>query len=641
MNFNRAADPFTPVPLSADQQPLVIRRDRRGLNVEDYLASGATARRLSPPVTNVTAVGIIILICLLTLLSRVAYLQLARGDRYRTSSEQNRIRLEILQAPRGIIYDRHRRPLLTNVPSFTLYATPADVPPTAAEQSRLAIMLSAAYPMLTTESVQAALAAAPAGSIQPIILSERIGYEDALRLATVVARMPGISLEAVSTRAYHDGAAAAHLLGYLGEPTPDELTNWPDLTRLSQVGRMGIELAYDQVLRGADGVREVERDHLNKELSVIASRQPTPGHNLVLTIDGKLQQVLNQTLEETVRRLRAPGGAAVALDPRNGQVLALASQPSFDPNLFTQGGDETVFRNIFEDQRHPLFFRAISGSYPSGSTIKPVIAAAALAEGLITERTTVQSVGGIKVGPNFFPDWKAGGHGTVDVRTALAESVNTFFYLIGGGFEDFVGLGVDRIVTYLARFGLGRTLTIDLPNEAAGFLPDRAWRSQPTSPRWYVGDTYNLSIGQGLINVTPLQVAAYTMAIANGGTLYRPYLVQAVLTADGQTDATVDAAVLNQTVDARFLSPVRTGMRQAVTSGSAQALADLPVPVAAKTGTAQFGNEGKTHAWLTAFAPYDRPEIVITVIVEGGGEGHATALPIAKRALAAYFADNE
>ncbi|MBI4089896.1 MAG: penicillin-binding protein 2 [Candidatus Kerfeldbacteria bacterium] len=638
MNFSRTTNPFTPVPLSADRQPLLVRRDRRGVDLEDYLASGAAAGRLSTPTLNFRTAGAIMFVGLLVLLLRVAYLQLAHGDDYRTSSEQNRIRLEVVQAPRGIIYDRHRTALLSNQPSFTLYATPADLPRDPSQRTNVADVLAAAYPQLTSQSIRASLAAASPSSIQPIILAEHVPYEDALRLSTVFARIPGISIEAVSTRAYRDNSAA-HLLGYLGKPTGDELANRNDVTSLSQVGRMGIELAYDPTLRGVDGVREVERDHLNKELSVIASRQATPGHNLVLTVDGQLQDVLNQALEQTIRRMHVSGAAAVALDPRNGEILALVSQPSFDPNLFTQGGDESVFRAIFEDQRHPLFFRAVSGSYPSGSSIKPVIAAAALAEGVINERTTIQSVGGIKVGPNFFPDWKAGGHGSVDVRTALSESVNTFFYLIGGGFEEFVGLGVERIVNYLTRFGLGRTLGLDLPGEAAGFLPDRTWRSQPSSPRWYVGDTYNLSIGQGFINVTPLQVAAFTMAVANGGTLYQPHLVRSVLATDGQTLSTVEPRILNRTVEDRFLVPVRAGMRQAVTSGSAQALGDLPVAVAAKTGTAQFGSEGKTHAWLTAFAPFDRPEIVVTVIVESGGEGHATALPIAERALSAYYAN--
>ncbi|MBI4426421.1 MAG: penicillin-binding protein 2 [Candidatus Kerfeldbacteria bacterium] len=638
MNFSRLTNPFTSVPLSADQRPLIVRRDRRGLNVEDYLAPGASTRRLSANRVNVTILALILLLALLALLTRVAYLQLAKGERYRFSSERNRIRLEVQPAPRGVIYDRHRTPLLTNIPSFTLLATPADLPRGADERTALVSQLARAYPTLGADSIQTALAISPVGSIQPVILSDHVSYEDALRLSTVIARLPGISLEAISTRAYRDGTATAHLLGYLGKPTPAELERDNDLTTLSSVGRMGIELAYDRFLRGQDGVREVERDHLNKELAVIASREAEPGHNLILTIDEELQQTLSQALEDTIHRLRVPGGAAVALDPRTGEVLALVSQPSFDPNQFSQGGNQTDFRAIFDDERHPLFFRAISGSYPSGSTIKPVIAAAALDEGVITERTTVQSVGGIRVGPNFFPDWKTGGHGTTDVRKALAESVNTFFYLISAGFEDFSGLGIERVVNYLARFGLGRRLGIDLPNEAAGFLPDRAWRSKPSSPRWYVGDTYNLAIGQGFINVTPLQVADYTAAIANGGTLYQPFVVKEILAADGQTTQAMKPKSLNQTVADQFLASVRAGMRQAVTGGSARALGDLPVAVAAKTGTAQFGNENKTHAWLTSFAPFDRPEIVVTVVVEAGGEGHAAALPMAKRALAAYFA---
>lgn len=630
-------DPFSPVPLSRGLRPIVLRRDRRARDLDEHLTPAKTEARIGGIELLQFRLIVVLIAMFAIVLARVAYLQIAQGGTHRSASERNRVRLETILAPRGIILDRHGQTLLNNVPNFTLIATPADLPPSSEERRAIADELTKTFPLLNHEYVQNILLPAPRGSLQPITLSEHVGYQSAIRLSTVIARMPGISLETLSTRSYTSGSSFAHVIGYLGKPTADELAADPQRSSLSAVGRMGIEQYYDQVLRGKDGVREVERDHLNKELNVIANREAVPGNNLVLTLDRRLQETLSTALRTTVKRLRVPGGAAIALDPRTGQVLALVSEPSFDPNLFTQGGDPKAFDAIFQDPNHPLFFRTISGTYPSGSTIKPVIAAAGLAEGIINERTTVNSVGGITVGPNFFPDWKQGGHGITDVRKALAESVNTFFFVLGGGFEDRIGLGVDRIVHYLQRFGLGSKLGIDLPNEASGFLPTAEWRKRPGAGTWYLGDTYYLAIGQGYVNVTPLQVATYTAAIANGGTLFQPHLLKTILTPEGSVERQIAPNEIGKTVDARTLAIVRSGMREAVLSGSARALGDLPVAVGAKTGTAQFGNDQRTHAWLTSFAPYDRPEIVVTVVIEEGGEGFATALPVAKQALAEYY----
>lgn len=630
-------DPFTPVPLTRKSQPIVLRRDRRGVSMEDHLTQGTVDSRLNTHKPHHSVAMISMISVLAIMVSRIAYLQVLRGDEYRSSAEQNRIRLEILQAPRGIIYDRDQKPLLSNVPNFTLVAVPSDLPRTAEDRVAVADQLAAVAPELRNDAIRTMLITSTPGSVQPLILLEHVPYEMALRLTTAVARMPGISLRAVGTRSYTKNETMAHLLGYLGKPSKKELETNAGYSTLTQIGRMGIEQYYDTNLRGTDGIREVERDHLNKELSVVASRDPVPGNNLITGIDTTLQETLYDSLQTSVKALHLQGASAVALDPRTGTIRALVSYPSFNPNLFTQGGSVEEFNAIFNDDTYPLVFRPISGTYPSGSTIKPVITSAALNERVVTEGTTVSSTGGIKVGPNFFPDWKSGGHGVTNVTKALAESVNTFFYMIGGGFENFVGLGIDRIVEYLKLFGLAKPLGIDLPGEASGFLPDKEWRSKASSPKWYLGDTYNLSIGQGFISVTPIQVASYTAAIANGGTLYQPHVVTSILEPDDTTQSTIAPVRIRSTVPDSVLSIVRKGMRQAVTSGSARGLGNLPVTVAAKTGTAQFGNEGKTHAWLTSFAPFERPEIVLTVLIEGGGEGSATALPIVRKALETYF----
>lgn len=633
----RRSNPFAPIATNRNEQPIVVRRDRRAVSVEDHLAGASATGKISPDRLKLRLGQLILLLAFSVVGVRIVYLQVARGEEYRAASEQNRIRLEVIRAPRGIILDRHRDPLLMNVANFTLFATPADLPRTSTERRDIANQLTTALPSLDAAMTEQALAGAVLGSLKPIILAEHVPYQDALKLATVTAQLPGISLETVATRSYVDGEASAHLVGYLGKPTEKELANDPDLSPFAEIGRMGVEQQYDEILRGTDGVREVERDHLNKELNIVDNREPIPGKNLVLTIDKGLQNALSSALKDTVTRLRVPGGSAVAIDPRSGAILAIASQPSFNPNLFTTGGTTDEFAAVFDNPNHPLFFRPISGTYPSGSTIKPLVATAALAEGVVSERTTINSSGGFKVGPNFFPDWKSGGHGATDVRKALAESVNTFFYTVGGGHDDVDGLGIDRLISYFQMFGLGQKLGVDLPAEATGFIPTAEWRNRPNGDRWYLGDTYHLSIGQGFIDVTPLQVASYTSAIANGGKLFQPHVLSEVLNPDGTLDQAAAPAPYRTTVDDRFLAVVRSGMRQAVTSGSARALGDLPVPAAAKTGTAQFGEGDRTHAWLTSFAPFDRPEIVITVVVEQGGEGHAEALPIAKAGLKYYF----
>jgi len=318
--------------------------------------------------------------------------------------------------------------------------------------------------------------------------------------------------------------------------------------------------------------------------------------------------------------------------------LALVSLPSFSNNDFARGLTQEQYQAIANHPDQPLFNRCLSGEYPSGSTIKPVVAAAALEEGIINENTTVSSIGGLRIGQWFFPDWKAGGHGLTSVRKALAESVNTFFYYLGGGYGDFNGLGLERLVEYEKIFGLGAQSGIDLPGEASGFLPSKEWKEKIKGEPWYIGDTYHLAIGQGDLLVTPLQVAGYTAVFANGGALYRPRLVKQILNSLDQPIGEADGKpIKSNLLSAKNIEIVRQGLRAAVTAGSAQGLASAVVPVAGKTGTAQWSTSKPAHAWFTGFAPYDKPEIVITVLIEQGGEGSAAAVPVAREVLDWWF----
>jgi len=269
-----------------------------------------------------------------------------------------------------------------------------------------------------------------------------------------------------------------------------------------------------------------------------------------------------------------------------------------------------------------------------------VLAAAALEEGIINENTSFISTGGLRIGEWFFPDWKVGGHGVTNVRKAIAESVNTFFYYIGGGYGDFVGLGIDRMVRYEKIFGLGKQTGIDIIGEAKGFLPTKDWKETIKGERWYVGDTYHAAIGQGDITVTPLQVANYTAVFANGGLLYRPHFIRQVLSSDDKIIRQVDhKPIKSNVVSSENIKIVREGMRQTVAAGSARSLASAPVAVAGKTGTAQWSSNKPNHAWFTGFAPYDKPQIVITILIEQGGEGSSVAVPIAREVLEWYFSN--
>jgi len=321
-------------------------------------------------------------------------------------------------------------------------------------------------------------------------------------------------------------------------------------------------------------------------------------------------------------------GAVIAMNPQNGEILAAVSWPAYDNNIFSGAVSSSAYLALLDNPDNPLLPRAWSGIYPSGSTAKPVIATAALAEGVITPQTTVHSVGGLQIGPWFFPDWKAGGHGSVNVRSAIAWSVNTFFYYIGGGYNNFVGLGVDRLTKWMRNFGLGDKTGLDVFGELSGFVPSQEWKKKTKGEDWFIGDTYNLSIGQGDLLVTPLQVALFTAEVANGGFRIRPHFA---LTKNPE-EMKGDEIASSETI-----KTVRLGMRDTVIYGSGRALAGFPVPVAGKTGTAQWRSDRPNHAWFTAFAPFENPEIVVTVLLEEGVEGSSTAVPVAREVLDAWL----
>ncbi|MBI4811851.1 penicillin-binding protein 2 [Candidatus Falkowbacteria bacterium] len=579
-------------------------------------------------------IGLIFAFFLLLILSKAAWLQIIKGKYYYSIAEGNRIRIERVEAKRGVIYDRNLKPLVRNVANFLLYFIPADLPQEESKLNKIINEISQILGNKNSDEIKRTLSRIKTGSLesyQPLFIADNIEYEKAILLYLKQAEMSGVVLSNKTRREYDICAgsdqsqsgekcalALSHVLGYMGKISEEDLDKFGgEYSPIDYIGKAGIEYFWEPDLRGINGKKQIEVDALGKEKKIISQTEAQDGHNLVLSIDLDLEKKLGEAMANAFKGSRFKKGTAIIMNPANGEILAKASFPFYNNNIFARGMKNEEYEALANDQDKPLFNRAISGEYPPGSTIKPIIAAAALEEEIINEYTSFLSTGGLKIGEWFFPDWKAGGHGATNVRKAIAESVNTFFYYIGGGYNDFTGLGVDRIVKYEKLFGLGAQTGIDLPGEANGFLPTKEWKEAAKGERWYIGDTYHLAIGQGDISATPLQVAAYTSVFANGGKLYRPHLVRQILSSDDSVLQDIkEEPVKKDFISAKNIETVRQGMRQTITSGSARGLGDLPVAVAGKTGTAQWSSKKAPHAWFTGFAPYDNPEIVITVLVE-------------------------
>ncbi len=572
----------------------------------------------------------IVFLSVVTLLGRALWMQVGQAEQYSILAEQNRLRSTPLWPLRGIIRDRQGHILAENASRFQVTFLPREVSRDSVDRERA---LGEAGRILGISYATLVGYAAATGTAvdETVIVMDALPYPQAMRFATALPHLPGFRLEVHPVRRYPQSSVVeslSHVLGYVGRLSPEEYEARREkgYRRADELGKAGIERWYEERLRGVLGERMDEVDARGRASAFVGERPAKHGEDISLSLDLALQAESEKALRSAMERAKTTRGVVVAMDPRDGSVLSLVSLPAFDNNYFAGSVSSTVYQRLANDVDQPLFARAVSGAYPSGSTIKIVMSAAALAEGVIQPRTTVLSTGGIRVGQWFFPDWKAGGHGTVTVRSAIAWSVNTFYYYIGGGYGGFQGLGVDRIASWMRAFGLGSRTGIDLPAEAAGNVPTPAWKLETRKEPWYVGDTYNLSIGQGDLLVTPLQVALYTAEIANGGMRVIPHLFQ-----NGSTSTATKVGASSDVYQV-----VREGMREGVTYGSGRALSTLPFAVAGKTGTAQWSSKGVTHAWFTSFAPYEHPEIVVTVLLEEGGEGSSVAVPVARDVLLAW-----
>ncbi|HNV12940.1 MAG TPA: penicillin-binding protein 2 [bacterium] len=608
------------------------------------------------------------------LLARLFWLQIFKGDEYRAMAEGNRVRTVSIEPKRGIIYDSNRISLVKNEANFVLYLIPSEMPKDELERDRILRQLSFIIDNKTEDTdaqnvtentgdyssfefledsdyfyfVKNKLDKIKYGSLEsfrPLFIMDNLEHEAVIAISLETEKMPGVSLSVKMGRSYVGSESSlsslSHVIGYTGKISEKDLDVFgEEYSLIDYIGKTGLEYFYENELKGQKGKKYTEVDALGREKKIINKTLPVDGSNLVLSLNSKLQAKIEEILKERLKKNNLGRSSVVVLDPRNGEILSLVSWPAYDNNIFSKGVSQSDYSKLLNDPDRPLFNRAVNGTFPSGSTLKPTIAAAALEEGVVKESTYVNSRGGINVGQWFFPDWKAGGHGMTDVKKAIAESVNTFFYYIGGGYENFSGLGIDRIVKYLNLFGLGAQSGLDLPQEARGFVPTPEWKEESRGEVWYIGNTYHVSIGQGDILVTPLQVANFTAFFANGGKLYRPHLVKEILDGENQLIRKIEPEIIRDNfISDKNIKIVKDGMRQTVVSGSARRLDILPYKISGKTGTAQWGTNKTPHAWFTSFAPYDDPEIVITILIEEGKEGSDLPVTIAGEIFDYYFSE--
>ncbi len=566
------------------------------------------------------------------------YLQTIRGEELNVLALQNKTRIYPLRAKRGVIYDRNLNQLVWNKPRFDLIIDKRELPLENKERERILKEISEIIRIDFNElekSIQG-------GDAIKVLIYEGLEYEILISLKAKLKYFPGFQLEKNIIRDYKYGPIFSHLIGYIREIDEEDLKIFKNHLATDYIGKTGLERFYEKELKGTPGQLRVIRDALGRKQSEEVLFLPNPGKDLKLWVDFELQKKLKTSLRKGLDSVGASKGTAIALDPRTGGVLALVNIPSFDNNLLSRGIEPEILQEILENPLKPFFNRAISGEYLIGSVIKPLIALAALEENIICPDKAIHCPRALYFRDRYHPDiiyrhadWRY--HGWTDMREAIAMSSNVYFYKIGGGYRDYKGLGVEKIVNYLKLFNWGQRTNIDLPAEAQGFIPDSNWR-EARKRDWHLGDTYNLSIGQGYLLVTPIQIASIFGAVANKGTLYQPQVVKAFINnVSGLVEKIKPTVVQQNFVNPQNLQVIREGMRKTVTCGTATILNNLSVKAAAKTGTAETAREGFFHNWIVAFAPYDEPEIVLVIAIEDIEGFHSPTNLAAKEILNWYF----
>jgi penicillin-binding protein 2 len=562
------------------------------------------------------AMGLAILVVFTTLTVRLYDLQITNGGHYRSLSEQNRVLRLPVTAERGSITDRNGYVLARNIPGFAVTVLPVDL--TRAQQPLLASKLGAIVGRDPEELMTLIDNQRIRNPYEPVKVSGKpVGRDIALVLSERPELFPGVRVEAESIRSYIDATLYAPVLGYVGAITEDELTDLKDQGYLPTdiIGRTGLELEYENYLRGQYGWREIERDAAQREIKTLAYSPPTTGNNVVLTIDDKLQKLLDAELRKGVDEDRFTQAVGIAMNPQNGEILAMVSIPGYDNNWFVQGITPDQMKLLNGDDRHPLVNKAVGDIYPPGSTFKMVTALSALTAGTATRNTVVNVSSTVLTvsGTNFY-DWRQ--HGPLNLVDGYAHSSDIYFYTLAGGSPmgpGVVPVGPDNIAKYGRMLGFGERTGVDLPGEARGIMPDPAWKLATLDQEWTIGNTYHEAIGQGYVAVTPIQLLNAYAAVANGGTLYTPHLLKQVVDTKGNV-VYAQAPKVTRKLDMKpeDLRTIREGARKVVTSNHAP-MPNAKLPIAGKTGTAEFGDStGKDsagrnklgfHNWFVSFLP--------------------------------------
>jgi len=604
-------------------------------------------RKFETPLSKNILQGFLIFIFVLIsfLFVRTLQFQVIEGKDLSLLAEGNKFKIYQVRAERGVIYDKTGNQLVWNKPSFDLVLDKKSLPEQIDEKEKVLKEVS----VLINKDFSDVKKEIEENDYSEILVSENLDYMTLISLEARIGELTGFQIRNNTVRDYKDGENFAHIIGFTGKINAEELKANPDFYSIFDwVGRSGVEKSYEEVLRKNPGKLRAEKDALGNLISQEIISLPESGKSLVLWLDSELQTKIKEELEKQAKIVGTEKAVALAMDPKTGGILAMVSLPDFDNNLFQKGADQEALNSLLNDQKKSLLNRVIAGLYPIGSTIKPLIASAALEEKIISPDKKINDNKGFIVIPNPWDpssptiknDWAI--HGRTDMRKAIAESCNVYFYTVGGGYEDQDGLGPTRIKKYLQLFGWDQKSGIDLAGEVSSFVPDKEWKKETLGEPWVDGDTYNLSIGQGFIKVTPLEVVTAFSAIANKGKLLQPQVVQKIVDSEKNVVQELKPQIIRENfIDPANLQIVREGMRQAVTGvnspqASSIVLNSLPVSAAAKTGTAELGGD-RYHNWVTVFAPYDDPQIVLTVMLENIKGVQAAALPVAKNVLEWYF----
>jgi penicillin-binding protein 2 len=593
-----------------------------------YVGSPMSGRP-DPGRRRIVVMSGLVFAALLVIVCQLWYLQVLEGGRFQEASDKNRTRVRPIAAPRGILFDRNGLPLVDNRPAFTLSLIPRELErdPAARDATlgRLASLLQIPFAEL-----QEAVAKISPDSILPVRVRRGLSMEDVARVEEWKLELPGVIVEVEPQRAYPNSRFAAHLLGYVREANDEQLKQGR-YRRGDMVGQSGLERLLDEFLRGKDGGERIEVDAMGRQIRLIQSTEPNPGAQVVTTVDRRIQEAAEKAME-------GHAGSVVVMDPRNGDVLAMVSTPAFEIDRFTGTIDRNAWLRVVQDPDHPLLNRTIQSQYAPGSVFKIVVAAAGLQEGTLAPTDGTYCRGEFQLGQWTFKDWKEGGHGHVDLLAAMRQSCNIFFY------EKGLKIGGPVIAKYANAFGLGAATQIDLPGEKLGLIPQPKLRKDKRVGGWHAGETVNMSIGQGAVLVTPMQVARLMSAVANGGVLWKPRLVQRIERPDKGVVWSDGGSVTGHVE----LSPMvwaflRQALWSVVNEGGTGAAARIPgYDIAGKTGTAQMiaksrADKGQDHAWFASFAPVQDPEVVVIVLVERGGKGGQVAAPLARKILNAIF----